>query len=1300
MYAFGTARPRVRRVERLTLVTANCTARTADGSLGTRWGAAGSFGRSATGHHAEPLTEPLTEPPPAVSSEAAHVGEAVAMERTLHLFDSSMPTDDWRRTAVEFVDDSSSFVAEAETHLVTASGEIVMGADEAPYMVRLAEAAVSAGGGRILEIGFGLGISSRALAKVGATVHVVAEPNVAIYNRSLRHARAVSASVAFLPALGFWQELTPWLADGSFDGILYDAFPDAADQAFLREARRLLRPGGVLTFYHSTCDALGHALEVGRECEPWPRVVARLRSAGWQTNEIPPTEPPATVLQIDNACTKPHASSAGISAATLSAGGCGSRPRTFVTPAITRGHDGLGYDGLGHDRLGHDRLGHEGGTVRGREREGRRDDGGQGAGSESAAATAGRSALAAAQLSQHPASDSPAAHSDAAESGATDETRGASLGAVAGKVMGATLARRWEPAAHRGGSAYARLLQVGWGTGSALRAIEAVGGGVAIHAVVVEANIEAMSLLVSLAAGEGVGEGNSDGVGEGNSKGVGKGVASVRPLLGCWQDVIPLLANGSFDAILFDASAAPRVGHARLAPHAARLLAPRGVFVVYGAHGDDAAGERAAALAVGLVLDDATLDDTALEDATLELARSQPFARLTRLGKPDSSSGSTPSVKPYSSGSTPSSSASSARAPAGLRAARMAEHANERGLDEAEGTTAALLAALLVTLLIVGLSEGCLPHLVGLGRVARAARATEQPPSKPPGLSLKAAPRQQDGAFALGEDLPAPCAPHLPLFAVFKVAVGAVLACDALDRGLLEPDDAELLHTRVGATAFRGLLAAQAVIAAGLCSLGALRSSQHGLSSALGGAGFAVALAIEHAEPRAFYVADLLLRWLLVWLLALPCTRACAGLVLQTALVYGSSLLWKSTSAYVVEGHALRSMLLTESAAMPDAAVWQRAIRLAFSPLGPWLSRAAWSMELTAALAGSAAGLTALLRNAGLLTRPPSRRHLLVLRAVVDAAVALHLAIFLMCRLHLFPLTACAMHAGAHEAMGALLAAAPPPACQSVVGHSWRERLASALVAIALLQLLIEQSLPSALFEAHYRPRARAIGLSQVWDMFKLDDADSLTTGRTVTFVSGHGFEANLLTLAPRSSHWANAPARDFGVCAAPQRPVRAVRRSSRWVYYELRNSRGARWTAREQSFEGRAACASASALWRAGRLPGPPHSIEQYLVVYDLPRLSNVTWLGQHQWLLDGNGSVPVHITSTDPTAWGFDPTTATWGAWPRTVVAFSTFGWDCAAHAAIEEPPVFYTFVEGSGLQDDANGEAARTRRHSSRG
>ncbi len=71
-------------------------------------------------------------------------------------------------------------------------------------------------GGRVLEVGYGMGISARYLAQEGVATHVVAEPNRAVYDAALHtHARAFADQLAFCPVLGFWQEVTPLLVRAS-----------------------------------------------------------------------------------------------------------------------------------------------------------------------------------------------------------------------------------------------------------------------------------------------------------------------------------------------------------------------------------------------------------------------------------------------------------------------------------------------------------------------------------------------------------------------------------------------------------------------------------------------------------------------------------------------------------------------------------------------------------------------------------------------------------------------------------------------------------------------------------------------------------------------------------------------------------------------------------------------------------------------------------------------------------------------------------------------------------------------------
>lgn len=131
-------------------------------------------------------------------------------------------------------------------------GHPVMERWEAPYMRKLAEIATSAGG-RILEVGFGLGISSGYIQRHSINEHHIIEANEHVYERLLAFASAASHPV--YPYLGFWEEIVVKFPDDYFDGILFDTYPiidselHTARFAFFNEAFRLLKYGGVFTHY-------------------------------------------------------------------------------------------------------------------------------------------------------------------------------------------------------------------------------------------------------------------------------------------------------------------------------------------------------------------------------------------------------------------------------------------------------------------------------------------------------------------------------------------------------------------------------------------------------------------------------------------------------------------------------------------------------------------------------------------------------------------------------------------------------------------------------------------------------------------------------------------------------------------------------------------------------------------------------------------------------------------------------------------------------------------------------------------
>ncbi len=131
-------------------------------------------------------------------------------------------------------------------------GQPVMEAWENGYMRELAKVACS-GGGKVLEVGFGMGISATHVQSHSVEMHYVVEANASVYSRLEEFAKLATSPV--VPLFGFWEDVVSQLQSEMFSGILFDTYPLQAGEMhsnhypFFKEAYRLLKKGGVLTYY-------------------------------------------------------------------------------------------------------------------------------------------------------------------------------------------------------------------------------------------------------------------------------------------------------------------------------------------------------------------------------------------------------------------------------------------------------------------------------------------------------------------------------------------------------------------------------------------------------------------------------------------------------------------------------------------------------------------------------------------------------------------------------------------------------------------------------------------------------------------------------------------------------------------------------------------------------------------------------------------------------------------------------------------------------------------------------------------
>jgi len=174
---------------------------------------------------------------------------------------------------------------------LTIAGQQVMQAWERPLMKVMAELV---GGARrdVLEIGFGMGIAATCLQEIGVRSHTVIECNENVAGAFGRWRQQYAGRDIRL-VQGRWEEMIGYL--GQYDGVLFDTYPTSEEEfmqtvidsmtyaeRFIPFAERLLRPGGVLTYYTNEIDSFSRRHQ---------RLV--LKHFGSLSLRVVPLQPPA-----------------------------------------------------------------------------------------------------------------------------------------------------------------------------------------------------------------------------------------------------------------------------------------------------------------------------------------------------------------------------------------------------------------------------------------------------------------------------------------------------------------------------------------------------------------------------------------------------------------------------------------------------------------------------------------------------------------------------------------------------------------------------------------------------------------------------------------------------------------------------------------------------------------------------------------------------------------------------------------------------------------------------------------------
>ncbi|KAJ4800883.1 Protein arginine N-methyltransferase 2 [Rhynchospora pubera] len=173
------------------------------------------------------------------------LGFAVQAELILGTITRSKRDDS--NTESSYLDERVAF---SEDRIMDTESKAVMMSWEKPLMEAHARA-VCTNGGRVLNVGFGMGIVDEAIERYEPEEHTIIEAHPDVYARMLKSGWGEKKNVKIV--FGRWQDVLPQL--GTYDGIFFDTYGEYYEdmREFHQHLPKLLRPGGIYSYFNGLC---------------------------------------------------------------------------------------------------------------------------------------------------------------------------------------------------------------------------------------------------------------------------------------------------------------------------------------------------------------------------------------------------------------------------------------------------------------------------------------------------------------------------------------------------------------------------------------------------------------------------------------------------------------------------------------------------------------------------------------------------------------------------------------------------------------------------------------------------------------------------------------------------------------------------------------------------------------------------------------------------------------------------------------------------------------------------------------